>query len=1109
MSVAKMERQASAPNVVAKKEKRNAQLKEVQDRVDASYKTKADRKSGKKYWEECGMPLRIVNTVTGDSHLAEKGEMPEDDEVIHPYSMWSTAAFNSKGGDFKEFGIGLGLYFKSEVVFCCLLFVMMLITVPSIAYYGSDEYSKEQLGTDILNDDITAFNPGTAACTEQMFTWMSHKYGPNAGAGPIALGGLTSIGTYNPTWELMGGAVRNTCLLNETQGYLDLLASILFIVFIFGFGCFIDHQIEEMDESVQTTQDYSVCVADPPPDAKECDEWKDYFSQFGVVAAVTVAIDNTKILKALGREKDLRRAKKLEQLYDDDEALGDIEDDEKAEAFVACCRATKVCAFFADVLQAAGVGRDMAWCDRELEKNKAALEEALKEEHDHAAMKVYVTFDTEHGQRRCLNELKVGWIPALMDKVPASWEAKNVAEQYKFRGQHILQVNESAEPSEIMWHNLGTKRAVLYTQMFITGVITISLVAIAAVVIKAGTYPAIMAILISVFNCALPEILKVIQAVETHDVFNDSQQSLLIKLLLARLFCSSFVLTFIVIDYEVWLTNQAYASITGVMLAEAVTTPLIHFGDFSTLGKQIVLGPFAKTQAAMNLLWSGSVWTLSERYTDLVKSIFTGLFFMSIVPVGLVFSCMALFVCYWVDKYLLLRKWKQVPKIGGDLAKDSQTYLLLAIVAHFMFSTVFYSSFTYDHVCAIDVDCMNAGGYSDAEVDKCYIPDSHQLFDSYRNSDLYKYAGDEATTFAKIAFENEVRNNVYSATSAGDRKKALFAIVTNTTRAILTETCKSGEGMGTWETKYNTDLKYCGADDLVEAVYGGAPTAPPTAYPTDLGGAQPTGAPTAPTAAPSIGAPTEPPTSNPTSGADDPIPTTWLNGDGMANHQFRYFKDFNKDSPHSGESSAAAWVWCDKRAQDNFKSYFLEDAPGWMAPAQKKITELFSGVTTFGVVVVLGLAFALKFYNMFKFLFVGTYSPTGDVQGIDFVDCDDIQAYIPEWKQAGFEFPFVACDLSAGHIPTEYLSYEVFDYTPQLFCRDAAQGEEAHYPDIVGLNKERSRMGKPIFSPMKMYVNEIIESGVKSSEKEGMGTSSAPVNLEDIEAQLDSVPASS
>merc|ERR550514_2333916 len=135
----------------------------------------------------------------------------------------------------------------------------------------------------------------------------------------------------------------------------------------------------------------------------------------------------------MGHEKFLRRAKKLEKLYDADDAIGEVEDDEKAEKCVACCRSTKVCSPFADILQAAGVGRDLAWCNRELEKNKLELEEALKEEHDHAAMKVFVTFDTEHGQRRCLDELKVGFIPALLDKVPSSWVEKNVAEQYKFR----------------------------------------------------------------------------------------------------------------------------------------------------------------------------------------------------------------------------------------------------------------------------------------------------------------------------------------------------------------------------------------------------------------------------------------------------------------------------------------------------------------------------------------------------------------------------------------------------------------------------------------------------------------------------------------------------
>ena len=129
----------------AAKAKREARLKATHDRVDASYKSKAVKADGKTYWYESGMPLRIVNKATGESHLAEKGEIPEDDEEIGPYSLWSTAAFNRKGGDFKEFGIGLGLYFKSEVVFCCLIFVMMIITVPNMAYYGSEEYSKNEM----------------------------------------------------------------------------------------------------------------------------------------------------------------------------------------------------------------------------------------------------------------------------------------------------------------------------------------------------------------------------------------------------------------------------------------------------------------------------------------------------------------------------------------------------------------------------------------------------------------------------------------------------------------------------------------------------------------------------------------------------------------------------------------------------------------------------------------------------------------------------------------------------------------------------------------------------------------------------------------------------
>merc|ERR1711907_605000 len=299
-------------------------------------------------------------------------------------------------------------------------------------------------------------------------------------------------------------------------------------------------------------------------------------------------------------------------------------------------------------------------------------------------------------------------------------------------------------------------------------------------------------------------------------------------------------------------------------------------------------------------------------------------------------------------------------------------------------------------------------------------------------------------------FEHEVRAGKYSTdingeyTAASKRRKTLHdQIVTNTT--VDSSTCISGTGNGAWETKYNTDLKFCGATDLKNKV---------------------------------------------------------LAINDLSDYNFKYYKNFNKDDPSSGESSTAAWVWCDKRAKDNFETYFLEEAPGWMSKDQAQIKKVFSGVTTFGVVVVVAISVFFKLYNMWKFLFFGSFSPTGEPQGIDFVDCDDIQAYIPEWKQAGFEFPFVSCDMDAGHIHPDYLSYEVYDYTPQYLCRDAQQGEEAHYPDIVSLNKERSRRGKPIFSPMKMYVNEILESGVRSSDTENRGSSQAPVNPQTLRPSL-------
>jgi hypothetical protein len=55
------------------------------------------------------------------------------------------------------------------------------------------------------------------------------------------------------------------------------------------------------------TQDYSVIVDDPDPDAGDPEEWRDFFGQFGHVTFITVAKDNGPLLKVLAERRAVMR----------------------------------------------------------------------------------------------------------------------------------------------------------------------------------------------------------------------------------------------------------------------------------------------------------------------------------------------------------------------------------------------------------------------------------------------------------------------------------------------------------------------------------------------------------------------------------------------------------------------------------------------------------------------------------------------------------------------------------------------------------------------------------------------------------------------------------
>ena len=91
------------------------------------------------------------------------------------------------------------------------------------------------------------------------------------------------------------------CPFGRVMGICDFISTLFMLVVIFVLGRVQDKDVDEIDEAVQTSQDYSIEVEDPGDGKEDNDpnEWKRFFEQFGQVTAVTIAKKNGTSLSAV------------------------------------------------------------------------------------------------------------------------------------------------------------------------------------------------------------------------------------------------------------------------------------------------------------------------------------------------------------------------------------------------------------------------------------------------------------------------------------------------------------------------------------------------------------------------------------------------------------------------------------------------------------------------------------------------------------------------------------------------------------------------------------------------------------------------------------------
>jgi len=278
------------------------------------------------------------------------------------------------------------------------------------------------------------------------------------------------------------------------------------------------------DEDEQTAQDYSIVVNNPPADATDATEWKQYFrKKFGVVATVcTIVTDNDDLLKNLVLRREVLQ--QIKSKIGPSEPL-DIDNLARLASEIVGKR-NCVHTMFAKVFK--GVPELVAYMQvLDLKINDLAAQ------HRNVTT-VFITFETEAAQRKVLSIMKTS----------EQYDAR-----YCFR-EDFLDVEEPAEPSSIRWQDLNESGSKVIVRFIIPTFLTLGMIVAAAFLVReVRDYgPSYAAVTISLLNIFFPVIAKKLTNLEIHRNQGARQTSLYVKICFFRWVNTAVVTTIITVS---------------------------------------------------------------------------------------------------------------------------------------------------------------------------------------------------------------------------------------------------------------------------------------------------------------------------------------------------------------------------------------------------------------------------------------------------------------------------------------------------------------------------------------------------------------------------------